>query len=134
MLTIGAVLFWHSFIQLPTGAPSFSPRERIIQNRFVICSAIGNSIELLIARLNATSRYSLLVMLEILRKILPSLGWDFRLNLGLPETRLPSPFDRAFVALESEDDVFDEEAVEEEEWEDELVDDGWEDKERLEYY
>lgn len=73
-------------------------------------------------------------MLEILRKILPSLGWDFRLNLGLPETRLPSPFDRAFVALESEDDVFDEEAVEEEEWEDELVDDGWEDKERLEYY
>jgi hypothetical protein len=137
MLTIGAVLFWQSFIHLPTGAPSSSPRERIIQNRFVICSAIGNSIELLIARLNGTSRYSLLaypflswVMLEILRKILPSLGWDFRLNLSLPDSRLQSPFDRAFVALEPEDVDLDEGAIGEE-WEDELVDDGLEYEERL---
>ena len=69
-------------------------------------------------------------MLEILRKILPSLGWDFRLNLSLPDSRLQSPFDRAFVALEPEDVDLDEGAIGEE-WEDELVDDGLEYEERL---
>ncbi|KAH7386208.1 hypothetical protein BKA64DRAFT_758668 [Cadophora sp. MPI-SDFR-AT-0126] len=110
MLTFGAALFWSFFIHLPTAAPNFSPRERIIQNRFVVCSAIGNTIELLIAKYTGVGKYSLLVYpciswlaLGCLRVWVPNaLGWDFDLELFLQASRLPSPFDRQFTILESE--------------------------------
>ncbi|PVH79376.1 hypothetical protein DL98DRAFT_589441 [Cadophora sp. DSE1049] len=141
MLTFGAALFWSSFIHLPTAAPNLSPRERIIQNRFVVCSAMGNTIELSIARFTGAGRYSLLaypclswLALEFLRKVLPQMGWDFALDLFLPDSRLPSPFDRPYVVLGPEGDGIDEEAVEEELWEEELVDEGAEDEEPVERY
>ncbi len=57
MLTFGAAIFYCACIQLVMVDPP-SPSERVAQNRFAVCSALSNTLELTFANIFRGAKYS----------------------------------------------------------------------------
>lgn len=84
MFTFGAVLFYCSFIQLVQLTPVFSPREQIVQNRFAIFSAVGNIIELVVAKVTGVQGFPLWIYGGLSWVLLAVMIYNFRPTFRLP--------------------------------------------------
>ncbi|KAG4438950.1 hypothetical protein IFR05_005576 [Cadophora sp. M221] len=84
VFTFGTVLFYCSFIQFVQLDPIFSPRERRVQNRFALFSAVGNTIEILFAKATGVPGPSLWIYGGLSWVLLALTIYKYKTKFGLP--------------------------------------------------